>query len=280
MQVWTGALMRLRNEAQLASVIGHEIGHYLRRHSVDRFRDAKDKTTIATVVGMGLNLARIGNVGTLTNLIMVASVLSFGRDQEREADRIGLDLLAKRGYDPGEAATVWTQLLAERNARESDSGRDLIFASHPGEEEREETLREAAGSMPGVGDESRRYRPRYEEALRAHRARFFADELRLRHYGPSLALFSGLLKQDPQDGEVAFYAGEVLRLRAGEGDHDKALGFYQRAIDTGRAPPEVWRGVGLVCRERQDLDAARAAFARYLELRPDAEDALIIRTYL
>ena len=46
MQVWTGAILRTRNEAQLAYVIGHEVAHYLRRHTVQRWRDARAKGCI------------------------------------------------------------------------------------------------------------------------------------------------------------------------------------------------------------------------------------------
>jgi hypothetical protein len=48
MQVWSGLLLRVENEAQLAAVLGHEIGHYLQRHTLDRLRDAKARSAFAT----------------------------------------------------------------------------------------------------------------------------------------------------------------------------------------------------------------------------------------
>ena len=49
---------------------------------------------------------------------------------------------------------------------------------------------------------------------------------------------------------------------------------------TGKAPPETWRSIGLVRREREENGLAEAAFKRYLELRPDADDALMIKSYI
>lgn len=280
MQLWTGVLLRARSEAQLAAVIGHELGHYLQRHTVDRFRDAKDKSAISLLLSMGLAVAGAGALGSLTSLMLAATLFSFSRDQEREADAIGLELMARAGYDPMDAPNVWSQLIAERKAREVESPRDLLFASHPGEEEREETLRKRASTMSGAGDESRRHRERYLETIRPLRAQLIADELRLRQYGPSLALFNRALELEPDDGEMAFAVGEVHRLRARDADPQAALDAYQRALSARDAPPEVWRSIGLVQRERGDHPAAREAFRRYLELRPEAEDALMIRSFL
>jgi predicted Zn-dependent protease len=280
MQIWTGTLLRTQNEAQLATVIGHEVGHYLRRHTVDRFRDARDKSSFALVLSMGLALAGVGLAGNLTNLMLAASIFSFSRDQEREADSIGLDLLEKAGYDPGEAPAIWTQLIAEHKARENPSGRDIVFASHPGEEEREATLRERSATMPGFGDVARRHRDRHAEALRPHMRDLFADEVRLHQYGPSLALFTSMLEHEPRDGKLAFAVGEVHRLRARDGDFDMALASFERALAAEGAPPETWRSIGLIRRQRQEGDLAEAAFFKYLELRPDADDALMIKSYI
>jgi predicted Zn-dependent protease len=280
MALWTGTLLRVSNEAQLAAVIGHEAGHYLRRHTVDRFRDAQDKTALSLVLSMGLAVAGLGVVSNLTGLAIAASAMSYGRDQEREADAVGLDLMQRAGYDPVESANVWSQLIAENKARESPSPRDFLFASHPGEEEREASLRERASTMAGASDGSRQGRDRYRAAIAPLRPMLFADEIRLRQYGPTLALFSRMLEHDPDDAELIYYTGEVYRLRARDGDDTTAIGYLERALATGKAPPEAWRSLGLVRRSRGETDAARDAFRRYLALHPDADDALMIQSYL
>lgn len=281
MQIWSGALLRCQSEAQLAAVIGHEIGHYLRRHGVDRFRDAQVKSNISLFVGIGLSVVSGGGRFTaLADAILLATSFAYSRDQEREADTMGMELCSGAGYDPEEAANVWAHLMAERKARENEGFRDLVFASHPTEEEREETLRELSKGLAGCGLPERRGRDRYLKALRGERASFFADELRLRDYGPSLALFERMAAGDPADLEVAFHLGEVYRLRARDGDDVKALEAFGRLVAADGAPCEAWRSIGLVRRGRGEQTEAVEAFKRYLELAPNADDAAIIRAYV
>lgn len=280
MQVWSGCLLRCQSEAQLAAILGHEIGHYLRRHGVDRFRDAQQKSAFSTILSLGLSVAGGARYAGLGDAVILASAFAFTRDQEREADTMGLDLCAGAGYDPEEAANVWAHLIAERNARENQGFRDLIFATHPVEEEREQTLRGLAKGMPGCGVPERRGRERYLHMLRRERANFFAEELKLRDYGPSIALFERMLESDKDDLEVAFHLGEVYRLRAREGDDARALAQFERLARDPKAPAETWRSIGLVRRGRGEADESARAFARYLELKPRADDAAIIRSYL
>lgn len=89
-----------------------------------------------------------------------------------------------------------------------------------------------------------------------------------------------MLRDAPEDGELAYFKGEALRLRAGEGDLQRAAEAYRGATGKPGAPPEAYRSLGLAERSLSDAEAAQAAFRRYLELKPDAEDAAMIRSYL
>ncbi len=126
MQIWSGLLFRTRNEAQLAAVIGHELGHYARRHMVERMRDARTKSDLGVFFALGLGLP-----GMMINMAMISSIFSFSRDQEREADAFGLERMARAGYAPLEAAHVWEQLIAEEAAATDKQDRGYFFATHP-----------------------------------------------------------------------------------------------------------------------------------------------------
>lgn len=63
MSVYTGLLLRTQNEAQLAAVLGHEIGHYLARHSLQRFEVEQATMTATGILGMGLGAAGLGGLG-------------------------------------------------------------------------------------------------------------------------------------------------------------------------------------------------------------------------
>ena len=143
MQVWTGLILRAQNEAQLAYVLSHEFGHYLRRHTLQQFRDVRSKADFLAFLSVAAALAGHGYVGPLANLIALASVYKFSRDQEREADELGFELMVRAGYDPREASRILEALVKEREAAE-DPDRFIFFSTHPPTDERIETLKEMA----------------------------------------------------------------------------------------------------------------------------------------
>jgi len=282
MQVWSGLLVRMQNEAQLSAVLGHEIGHYLQRHSVEGLRDAKSRSSFAQILGIALGVAGGGNLGMLAQAGILASGMAYGRDQEREADRIGIALMARSGYAPAEAGRVWGQLLEEsegaKAAGEDVSTPIILFASHPPQEERREVLAAAAKrDWPGA---TRTGTDEYRAALAPHRMGFLYDEVRRRRFGESLVLFDRLLKSSPRDGQVQYFKGEAYRLRGREGDTKLALDAYRAALELDNTPPEVHRSLGTVLRQTGEDAEATRAFKRYLDLKPNAEDAELIRSYL
>ena len=104
--------------------------------------------------------------------------------------------------------------------------------------------------------------------------------MRLRQYGPSLALFDQLLAVNAGDADVLFAKGEVFRVRNEGDDVTQALDCYARAIATGQAPPEAYRSTGFIHQRRRDYPAAKPFFERYLDLQPTADDAEAIRSYI
>jgi beta-barrel assembly-enhancing protease len=131
-----GLLERMRNEAELAGVLGHEIGHVIARHSSERL--AKQQLTQgllgALVVGSGdFTTAQIGQVvGSMINM-------SYGREDEIESDALGIRIMAEAGYDPRGMMRVMEVL-----AKASGGSRQPEFMStHPAPENRSERIKEA-----------------------------------------------------------------------------------------------------------------------------------------
>lgn len=280
MQVWTGLLLRTTSEAQLAAVIGHEIGHYLSRHSIERLRDAKSRSAFGQFLGILLSAAGAGGVGGIAQLALLAGMLAYSRDQEREADGIGLNLMSRAGYAATEASKVWSNLLEELKAgaaeRDEYWSESVLFATHPPAEERHQALAAAAAARPGgrVGEAEHR------RALGRYRAEFLAEELKQRRFGETRVMLDRMMRALPGDGELRFFLGELYRVRAQDEDLKQALAAYREAEAMTGAPPEMYRSMGLVLRQLGEDARAVAAFARYLELRPDAPDAALIRTYM
>lgn len=271
MEIWTGLLLRCTDEAQLAAIIGHEMGHYLRRHSLALWRDARDKSSLGSFLGLGLAAAGMGRFGDVANLALIASIYSYSRDNEREADTIGEQLLLQAGYAPIAAAEIWDQLIAEYAAGTADRSQSVLFASHPTPEERLVTLRKAAEAANVRNAE--RGAERYRRTLAGVRATIVRDELALRQYGRSAQLFERLLARAPDDGLLWYAKGEVYRLRAEAGDLERAADAYARALQARDAPAETYRSIARVALKRGDRPGAQAALESYLARVPGADDA-------
>ena len=272
MQVWTGLMLRVDNEAQLAAVIGHEIGHYLARHSLERLRDVKSRAAFGQFLGL------LGVAGAVGQLALLASAFAYSRDQEREADQLGMVLMRQAGYDPMEAGKVWANLLLEIKARpDGDAGRSSpMFASHPSPESRQETLKQLADAAPGgVTNEDT-----WREKTKPFTREWLTDEIKRGQHEESIALFNRMVARVPSQADFVYARGEVYRLRARGDDLNAALADYQTAVGCGGEPPETHRGLGAIYRQRNQMAEARASFERYLELAPAAPDAPMIKSYM
>jgi predicted Zn-dependent protease len=272
MQVWSGLLLRVENEAQLAAVIGHEIGHFLQRHGLARLRDIKEKAAASQV------LALFGLIGAVGQLAVAASAFGYARDHEREADRIGVSLMHRAGYTVADAGQVWDGLLQEVRAREDGQPVESnpLFATHPPSQERRDTLLELAKSFPG-GDNGA---APYAEHVQAYLDEWCADEVKRGQYAESIALFSRLIRSGVSRGLMSCYRGEAYRLRGKESDLELAADDYRAAVNAVQPQPKAYRGLGLIARQRGLREDAVGAFQRYIELAPEAPDTPLIKSYI
>jgi beta-barrel assembly-enhancing protease len=269
MQVWSGLMLRVDNEAQLAAVLGHEVGHYLARHSVEQLRSAKSHSSTATVMAM------FGLVGALASLGVALSFSGYSRDHERDADRIGITLMRNAGYDPAEAAKIWQNLLLESKANPEARTPNPLFGSHPAPEERMETLDRIARATPGGATKE----AEWNRIVRPFLQEWLADEVKRGQREESLALLNRKVARTA-NATYLYARGETYRLRGAEGDLDAAVADYLAAAGAGGEPAETHRSLGTVYRVRQQMPAARASFQRYLDLAPNAPDAAMIKSYL
>jgi predicted Zn-dependent protease len=149
--VYSGLVRRLDlSDDELAAVLGHEIAHALREHTREQVSQADLSSTIVDVIaGSGLRYSAVASV--LTDFGSVYLVrLPFSRQMESEADLIGLELMARAGYDPRLASNLWRKLQAQ----EGTPGSAEFFASHPSNEFRIDQVEAATPRVMSV------YRPR------------------------------------------------------------------------------------------------------------------------
>lgn len=274
MQIWTGLLLRVHNEAQLAAVIGHEVAHYLRRHSLQQMRNTIDTAGALTF----FNVATLGMTGGLANLVAAGSLTSYSRDFEREADGYSLVLMGRAGYDPREAPKVWQHLIEERRAEDKNVDSAFFLATHPAARERVDAMQRLSVKAKKRWKKANRLgRKSYLAALRPYRARLLRDELQLHRFERSQALLDLLKKDGHNMAELHYFQGELYRLRSKDGDRKLALAAYRKAMRAGKPPAELHRAMGLTLLKENQRAQARKSFQRYLHRNPQAEDAEMIR---
>ena len=170
--VTRGLLSLASNEAELAGVIGHEIGHVTARHTAQRYSRAVATGIAATAVGvlesifLGTNV--VGQVGAQAGQLYLAG---FSRDQEFEADTLGVRYLGRGGYTPNAMSTFLAKLQAESAlsaelAGKPGSTNDFnIMATHPRTQDRVREAIAAAQQQNAVATEARLGRDEFLSAI-------------------------------------------------------------------------------------------------------------------
>jgi predicted Zn-dependent protease len=151
--VHTGLLDVAENQDQLATVIGHEVAHVLANHSNERV-----STNFVTQSGLQLAQVAVGAntpmkqqlFGLLGLGAQVGVILPFSRIQEAEADLVGLELMAKAGFDPRQAAQLWQNMQAQGGERPPE-----FLSTHPSSERRIRELNAAARENMPLSVEAR-----------------------------------------------------------------------------------------------------------------------------
>ena len=142
---YTGILDQLKlNDDEVAMIMGHEMAHALREHSRERL--AKSKAT-----GMGLSVASqllgLGQLGDVAaNLGTQLLTLKYGRDDETEADLVGLEIAARAGFKPEASVQLWKKMLS---ATGGGKGQPAFLSTHPSGNNR---IQELEANLPKVAN--------------------------------------------------------------------------------------------------------------------------------
>ena len=279
MQVWTGLMLRAENEAQLAYVLGHEMAHYQRRHTLQQWQTVRNSSSALAFFSLATAAAGVGFAGDLAQLIAIGAMFAFSRDQEREADEIGFETMTRAGYEPAQAPQMWGDLLAEEEAG-GNSKRSFFFATHPTTTERITTLREMADKTAKTREDWTEGREEYMNATKPFRPDWLREEVQKGNYNGSLVLLNRMLKDQEASPEAHFFLGELYRLRGEKDDSENASSEYQKALNLGNPPPELYRSLGMVSLRMGKAQEARESFAEYLKLNPAASDRQIIESHI
>lgn len=278
MLVYTGLLMRAENEAQLMHVLGHEFIHYRNRHSLAQYRKYRDSSTAIAIFGLATLGLGMGLVGSLMQLAAMGRFMAYNRDQERECDMQGAEIITALGYEPHAAARIWQNMSAEDKVNPRSKDVSNFFASHPASEERAGTLLKWANDLKPGASPWQSGKDSYDAAIQPWRNEWLAAAVETNDCNVILVMLNRMIEQDPQSGTLRYFLGETYRRRNGTDDLLQARSAYEAAIQND-GPSAAYKGLGIVTMKSGDKSAAQTAFDQYLSKNPEAEDRSMVELY-
>jgi predicted Zn-dependent protease len=281
--IHTGILGRIRNEAQLAMLLGHELAHSMHRHAYQRFEHTYDSTAVYSYVAV---LSALGgsNVQSamegLSRMIVLAAISGYGRDKESEADQVGLTLLAQAGYDARQGAAMFEQMkeAADRHA----TGWNFFYSTHPRMASRvrsaERLVRNMAPELLGQARDLGQ--DRYLEAASGQIYAEVSRHIAQGKYALAEWTVEFLKGARPSDAKAFALAGNLYRARAEEDDHHQALQSYSQAIALDGNCAAAHKGLGYALARVGDNVSASEHLQIFLQLSPSAPDAPYVTQFI
>lgn len=268
-----GLLTELKNEAELAAVLGHEVVHAAAKHgakSMQRGLLLQGAVVAATIATQDRDYANVAQLGASLGAQLINQ--KYGRDAERESDHYGMIYMSRAGYDPQGAVGLQETFVKLSEGRNQDwlSG---LFASHPPSAERVANNRRDAATLPKGGEiGAARYqhnlkhllatKPAYDAYDEAEQALAKGDTSR------ATELVRNAIRIEPREAHFHSLLGDIeLKNRR----LDAARGHYTQAINLNDDFFYYHLRRGLVNAELDAADAARRDLERSVQLLPTAD---------
>jgi predicted Zn-dependent protease len=277
-----GLLVGLKNEAEMAAVLAHETGHVTAKHSLAGYQRAM----AANVLVAGVVLASGGRAGVQEISGVTASLIEngFSRDQEREADWLGIDYMVQAGYNPEGAVQLQEYFYRELEGGKNPMWAEGLFRTHPFSKERLENARARIGQKYPDTVKNPNYTfngtvflaktARLREVQKAYDVSDQGDKLlKEKRYDEALSKYREAERMQP--GQAPFYssAGSVHLVRkdyaAAEGELRKAI-----ALDGELFEPRIL--LGALKYQKQEYRAAIPELERSMDLYPTKQAAAML----
>jgi predicted Zn-dependent protease len=280
-----GIMLSLQNEAELAALLGHELGHVNARHSAEQM--SKGMLTQAVVGGVsvlaGTQSAVLGDLaGQLGQISAGALLASYSRDNEREADALGMKYMVGTGY--GSEGFVGLMEMLNSMSKHKSTSVDLLFATHPMSQERYDTAVQMANTQYRSALNGPLYRERYMDNTARLRAQKGAIEeiekgqsqLAKRQYDAASAHFQRALKQAPND-----YVALCMMSKSKLIQKEYATGRQYAEMAQKAYPQEAqaYHLSGFSKIQLKDFDGAYEEFDTYDRLLPGNPNIIFFKGY-
>jgi len=268
-----GILLEMESEDELAALLGHELGHVNARHTAQRAGQSMVASAVVTAATIAVAAADSRNAGAYAQLTQLAGSIgssallaSYSRDNEREADALGMAYMTRAGYNPRGMVDLMEMLNEGR--REKPGLLETMFSTHPMSDERLESARTAADST---------YRAAAGKPVA--RERYMDETARLRAQKPAIESFQEgqrlMQGRKLPDAEAAFEAGlakapddyaglcMMAKCQMAQRKHASAREYLQRARAIYPAEPQALQLSGITALALDDYGRAFAELDAY-----------------
>jgi predicted Zn-dependent protease len=269
-----GILLSLENEAELAALLGHELGHVNARHTARQMSKGMLSQAIVgslsaltgtQATALGRLTAQLGSIGA------GALLASYSRDNEREADTLGMEYMVKAGY--GSKGMVGLMDMLRSLSKQKPSTIELMFATHPMSDERYQIAVETSRTRYPSAQNLPVYRERYMDTTARLRSikgpieeiQKGEQEMAQKKFGEAEAHFHSALKQAPEDytGLVMMGTCQLLQKKNAEG-----LRHLEKAKAVYPQEGQAYHLSGFAKLQTEDYDGAYRDFSAYEKLLP------------
>ncbi len=277
-----GLLVGLQSEAEMAAVLGHETGHVTAKHSLAGYQRA----LAANVLLAGIAVGTGGNSWVMDLSGVTASLVNngFSREQEREADWLGIDYMVKAKYNPEGAIRLQEYFFSQLEGGRNPMFLEGLFRTHPFSKERLENARALiAQRYPGTRNNPDytlnervflRKTARLREVQKAYDLSDEGDKLRNeKRYGEALARYKAAAEREPSQAPFFSSIGHVHLIRK---DYAAAEDSLRKAIRLDDEFFEPHLLLGALHYEKNEYRAAIPELSRSMDLLPTKQAAAML----
>ncbi len=280
-----GILVNLDNEAELAALLGHELGHVNARHTAEQM----SKGVLTSVVVGGLSAyagtknqtyGKIAEGIGMTGSVMLLA--SYSRDNEREADALGLEYMVKAGYSPD--GFIGLMDMLKKMSKNKPGTIALMFSTHPMSDERYDTAVKNAENSYGSSRKLPLFRDRYMDNTARLRALKPAieeiqngdSEMGKQNYRNAETHFKNALLFAPAD-----YAGLVMMSKCLliQEKYSEALRYAETAKDVYPGEAQAHQISGFARMKKKDFESAYEEFDSYEKALPGDPSTIFYKGY-
>lgn len=283
--VTRGILLEMESEAELGSLLGHELGHVNARHTAERL--TRGQISQMLVAGLSILAASrspaLGDVASSLGMLGAGVLLAaYSRDDEREADSLGMDYAVKTGYSPD--GFVRLMAILQGLSQKKPAATEILFATHPWSVERYKTALESASGKHLPSQKKPLHRERYlDNTARLRRIRGAISEMQLgerdmaaRRLAEAEGRFRKALQQAPQD-----YAGLLLLSKSLilQDRHGAARPYINEARQVYPQEPQSLFLSGVIRLQAKEFEGALGDFTSYEKALPGNPQLLFLRGF-